>query len=401
MITEKAPDPRHPGRCRWQRPGLAAAVLATAMAAVQAQPVAPGADDVVVMQLPAQNRDPLLRSAARAAALTTEQRIALARRHLWQAGQRGDPRDLGRAGQLLGGAELRSDVRAGLLRAGLLQARHEFEPALALLDTLLKRDPQLAEAWFMRAGILRVRGELSSALAACTRAHQLQPRAESALCAADLAQLGGQPALHAQWMDTWRASGRAAATSRPWTELVLAEMAARQGRDSDAARHYRRSLADAGVVALDSHARWLTLTGQADRVSVMIQAFFPDLDQTPDALLLRRVLAARATGSIGPEQAADAELAARFAEADRLGIETHHRERAEWLLLVRDEPEPAFRHAMLNWHEGQRETPDLLILVRSARAAGREAPLRMVRDFIDRNAYSDPQVTRLFEEELG
>ena len=75
-----------------------------------------------------------------------------------------------------------------VLRATLLQRRHDFEAALADLDRVLARQPEHRQAWLSKATILALRGEPDGALAACAQVGgRLDPLIEAG-CVASVAR---------------------------------------------------------------------------------------------------------------------------------------------------------------------------------------------------------------------
>jgi hypothetical protein len=79
---------------------------------------------------------------------------------------------------------------------------------------------------------------------------------------------------------------------------------------------------------------------------------------------------------------------ARYEAARRDGDFTHLREQARFLLEVRGRNVEALELAERNW-QVQREPGDIRVYVAAAAAAGNQAALRSVRDWIQQTHYED------------
>ena len=143
----------------------------------------PGARDVVVVK-ELLRRDPRDVAAA----------VRLAQLYV-DAGRRdSDPRPLGRAQAVLSSWWKEADppVPVLLLRATILQFRHEFAPARADLERALEREPRNAQAWLTLATLQQVTGDLDAARASCARLTQLVPALIHDACAWSVEGATGQ-----------------------------------------------------------------------------------------------------------------------------------------------------------------------------------------------------------------
>ncbi len=124
-----------------------------------AAPYIPRADEVVLERLPVKPNDPAMREIRelRGALVrdpqNRERAIRLARRYFEQAMAQGDPRYVGYAQAALKPWWDLPEPPTPILvmRASLMQYRHDFSSALADLARALERDPTDARAWSLRA----------------------------------------------------------------------------------------------------------------------------------------------------------------------------------------------------------------------------------------------------------
>lgn len=346
-------------------------LLLAAPLAAPAEPFVPKDDADIVQRLP-YRVDAAER--ARRAALARDPAqlplaLAAARTALDRARTLGDPRELGAAQAALGPWWGRTDApaEAQVLRARVLQARHEFDAALAQLRGLLAREdlaPELrAQALLDAAAVHRLRAELPQAHALCEQLEPLAPL-PAAACLAELDSLSGQAPAAARALARL-SPGR---TAPPWLLLMRAELAERLG-DAVAPALYRQALRGADdVYTRAALADWLLAQDRAADALALTQG------GDADALLLRHVIALRrldrdATAPI-------ARLRDRLAAADRREPGRHAREQARFALDVAGQPRDALRLAQANW-AWQREPADAVLLARAARAAGRDGePVR-------------------------
>lgn len=389
-------------------PALAAcltACLAWAPSSTMALPFVPTDDDQVVQRLPmALGAD--TRAARRAlAARPTSLPLALdvARAALGRSRRDGDPRELGVAQAALAPwwALAAPPAAVRLVRATVLQARHDFDAALQDLAAVAEapsgampgggvglgstddRQPSpavRAQAQLTRAAVLRAVGRWDEAAEACRRlaGPPLAQAVPAALpyaqaCLAELRSLTGDGAQ----ADAALAGLARRAAHEPWFDLLRAELAQRRGDTALAVSLLRRAAGEADEVyhrAALADA-WLE-HGRPDEVLALLGR--GELDA--DALLLRRAIALRRLGDAQADADA-AVLAARFEAARQRGERFHQREEAMLALDVRGDAATALARARDNFRH-QREPLDVLLLARAAAAAGDEAAAQPVRDLL-------------------
>jgi len=370
------------------------ALLLALPLAVSAEPFVPKDDAEIVQRLP--YRVNAVERAQRAALARDPAQLPLAlataRTALDRAHTHGDPRELGVAQAALAPWWARADApsEAVLLRARVLQARHDFFGALADLHRLLARGDLAADvraqALLDAAAVHQLRAELPGARALC---EQLQPLAAlpATACLAELASLSGDAANAAQVLARLN-PGRSV---MPWLTLMRAELAERQGDEAAAPALYRVALAGADdVYTRAALADWLLARGRAAEALALLERS-PDAEA--DGLLLRRVIALRQLGRATPLVDTMRE---RLAAADRREPTKHAREQARFALDVENQPREALRLAQVNWAM-QREPVDAVLLLRAALASGTAGdPARQdLARFVRERRWQDVRLTAL------
>lgn len=362
----------------WQIGGCWSALalgLLLAGATAQAAPHVPAHDDEVVERLPAR---PDAEQRARRAALARDPRqlplaLAVAHQAVLRSRREGDPRELGAAQAAL--APWWSDAQAPapvqLLRATILQSRHDFDAARLDLGRLLARtdtDAALrAQALLTRAQLLLVLGQHRAASADC---EALQAPAYRALgegvqraaraCSIELRSLLGDPRQARAELDQLAANS----ADDIWLALLRAELAERLGDERAAPRLFAAAAQGGEVYALAAWADWLLDRGR-EREALDVLARGP---QGADALLLRRAIAWQRLGDPKAAEAV-ATLRARFAAARQRGDAPHAREEARLALDIERDAARALALARTQWAM-QKEPADAVLLWRAARAAG-------------------------------
>ncbi|HEY9108989.1 MAG TPA: hypothetical protein VIN58_20105 [Roseateles sp.] len=367
------------------------ALLLAAPLMVPAEPFTPKSDAEVVQRLP--YRVDATERARRAALARDPAQLPLAlanaRTALDRARVLGDPRELGIAQAALAPWWSRADApaEAVLLRARLLQARHDFDGGLAQLRGLLARAdlaPELrAQALLDSAAIHQLRAELPQSRALCEQLKPLAPL-PAAACLAELDSLTGNAPAAAQALARL-SPGRSVL---PWLALMRAELAERMG-DAAAFGLYRQALAGADeVYTRAALADWLLDKNRAAEALALTQG------SEADALLLRQVIALRRLNR--DATAPTARLRDNLAAADRREPGRHAREQARFALDVDHQPREALWLAQANW-AWQREPADAVLLLRAAQAAGRdgEPARRELARFVRERGWQDARLAGL------
>jgi Tfp pilus assembly protein PilF len=385
-----------------RRAWLAALVLA-ASGPGAATPYVPTSGSQVVEHVPVR-ADPAQRELARrradlAKAPTDLPRAAaLARRYIEQARIEGDPRYLGYAEAALAPwyklAAPPTDVL--VLRATLRQATHQFGPALADLDQVVRHDSDNAQAWLTRATVQMVTGDYAAASASCMRLYSRAPVLVVQACLSNIGSVSGHAASsYAALKAALARYPNAAPDLRLWAITLLAEMAARAG-NAAADDWYRQALAlaEPDSYLLGAYADFLLDHERAPEVVKLLK------DRTRvDALLLRYALALRQAGSADAAAQADV-LRARFEAAMLRGDTMHQREQARFELGLRNNARAAVRLAKLNWAV-QKEPADLRILLATAVASDDREATRIAQAWIARTGIEDRTLDPLLRQANG
>lgn len=309
----------------------------------------------------------------------------------------GDPRDLGTAQAWLQPwwNDPAAPPAARLLKATVLQARHDFDPALEELDRLLRERglpaALQAQAELTRAGVLQVRGRWHEAREGCQRlAAPPLSLSYGHACLAELDSLQGKDAEATQRL---AALDRAPGAPHAWIALLRAELAERQGLATAGALYARALQLDDDLYVRAGYADWLLDAGRPKEAAAIVRAGQPEsLDQIPDALLLRLAIAWTRSGDPQAGRAAT-EMQQRFDAAALRGDTSHARERGRFALDVRGDAATALEEALTNWAQ-QREPADAVLLVRAARAAKQPDAEEPVRRFVRERSMQDRRLEK-------
>ncbi|WP_164019795.1 hypothetical protein [Pyxidicoccus trucidator] len=361
-------------------------------------PFTPTSDAVVLERVPATAGDARARERASLRRALADQpgqldlALRLARLDIEESRALGDPRYLGRAQAALAPWWDAPTPPPGvrLLRATILQGRHEFSAALADLDAVVREDPGDAQAWLTRAVVLGVRGEHAEASRSCAPLAALAGPLTATVCEAQVESLAGRSRRAYALLADALARGSPGPEAEAWALSTLAEAAARAGDTARAEKLFVRTLA---MDAKDAYTRaayadLLLDLGRPREAATLVRGHTGDDNQ-----LLRLVLAETALGS--PEAAPlAAELAERYAASRLRGDGLHAREEARFALHVEKAPDKALALARASW-EAQREPWDVRLLLEAALAAGQPEAAAPALEFLQARGAEDPVVLEL------
>lgn len=352
----------------------------------QAAPFTPASDGQVLATVPARATDPRAREllALRQAWLRAPQdlaaAVAYARRCFEEVAAEGDPRFVGHAQAALKPWFGLPDppVAVRVLRAQILQFDHQFKPALADLDAALRAEPGNGDAWAWRTAIQLVQADYAGARQSCAGLAPLATPLIAVACRAQIDAVTGQAAAAATALRAALAQQPdASAEARLWATTRLAETEERRGDFAAAEAAFRAGLALGlpDVYLQAAYADFLLDRGRPAEVLTLLQ----DRGKA-DVLLLRRALAARATGDAGAATHAQA-LAARFAAARQRGDTSHQKEESRFALGVQRDAARALQLAQQNFAV-QKEPADARILLEAALAARQPAAAQPALDWM-------------------
>jgi hypothetical protein len=283
----------------------------------------------------------------------------------------GDPRMLGyAAGALLNWQEAaRPPLAIWLLRGRLTQTEHHFETAALDMDRLLTEYPRNAEALLLAADAWRRAGNLSAARGRCLQLSLAGFGDLARLCAADIQLALGQPALalKAAAAAIQQGKSRLQDETLAWAHAVHAEAAIASGDSATALASWASALAATSQPALALRLGYVDALLAARQFNEALA----ELSVMPeaDAVLLRRAIAADATGAKSLATLRR-ELQERFADVAYTANDSlHWRERALFELDVMKEPATALQYAQRNWAL-QKGFEDAELLLRAAAAVG-------------------------------
>ncbi|MEX5214775.1 MAG: hypothetical protein NW703_11485 [Nitrospiraceae bacterium] len=370
-----------------------------------AAPFVPSDDKQVLERIRERPLDPTwqelrrLREAVKRNPDDVQPAVRLAARYVERSRSEADPRYLGYAEAVLAPwlAREQSPPEALLLRATIRQSLHQFDGALADLQTVLKQRPASAQGWLTAALVHQVRGDYDQARRHCAPLIRLAGELVAGACLASVGSLTGQAAVSYGLLD--RVSRREATVSpgeRQWVATLLAEMAERRGAAEEAEGHYRAALRIGlhDPYLLGAYGDFLLDRGRVEEAIALLQE-----ERKADALLLRLALAERVARH--PNAAADREiLRARFEAARRRGDRTHLREEARFTLHMLENAGQALSLARENWAI-QKEPADARILLESATAAQDLAAARLATDWVEANHLEDVRLLELIRRIKG
>ncbi|MGR9107897.1 MAG: tetratricopeptide repeat protein [Gammaproteobacteria bacterium] len=376
------------------------AILAgKAISSSSAEPYTPSSDDQVLERLPSGTRQAWqLRIRALRATLVEDPRnlevaLAVARDFIRSGKTRADPRFYGYAEGILSPWWNLEDAPSEvlLLRASILQSRHDFEGALTDLDRLIARDPGNTRAWFARSAILLVRADYAQAQRSCLPLVELDNPLRAATCLGRIGALTG----HAQESftlvrETLENSVGVSDEERFFSLSTLAEFAARLGHTDEAGQLFHQALtirsADAYLLGL--YADFLLDQNRPEEVVALLSEH-----TRIDSLLLRLALAKKQLASDDLPNLIE-ELSERFAAERLRGDNLHPGDEARFRLFLLDQPEAALRLAKANWQR-QREPKDIRILLETAQAAGKPEDARPAIDLVAETHLEDHRIGSL------
>lgn len=381
---------------------LAALPLMLLAGTLWGTPYVPKNDSEILERLPLKATDPVsrelrqLRERAAADPKDPDKAAALARRYFDLAMAEGDPRYVGYAQAAIRPWTENSQPPIEILymRALLRQYRHDFDNAMADLNTILARDPEHSNALMWRVALHLVRADYVSARNDCARADKISSKLSAIACHAVADAINGKariayPALLAALKNT--------PPSDPdrlqWMLTRLGEMALRMDDTALAEKHFREAIAASGPdgFVLAAYADLLLDQRRPADVITLLREW-----TRSDILLLRLALAESALGA--PAAAVHTQaLAERFADAARRGDRLHLQEEARFELRLRGDAHRALELAAENWRS-QREPRDARILMEAALAAGQYDAAGPALDWMLATGYEDPRYRALAKE---
>jgi predicted Zn-dependent protease len=381
------------------------AIALSAAGAGAAERFRPAAPDFVVLRVPARTaQDPIFALEQQVLRAPGDQVAVanLAALYVERARSQREPRYFGRAEQLLQPWAARADASAATLRvqADILQNRHDFSAALGLLDKAIARDPRDASARLMRASISMVQGRATDARGDCAAVLASGASAPGTVCFAQMLGATGQLAQGEHLLSTLLGrdpltvpssqSRGASSAVRGWALWVMADFADRRG-DAAAAEHLLRAALSA--TPENEGVRSALVDILLARGAVRDAMALVDLPAPSVGLLARR---ARAQELLRDDalESTRGQIDELLSLASRRGERPHLREEALIALDVEHDPAHALELAKRNF-ESQRETIDVRLLVRAARASGNAEAIAEVTRWLHETHFEDRALAEL------
>jgi predicted Zn-dependent protease len=366
---------------------LCTTLLGSVVCVVNARPFIPQDDSVVLADVPAGTRHSEL-ATRQLASRRLDVAIPLAQLYIKQARSTGDLRFLGYAEAVLepwvGPATTSAD--ALVLHATVLQSRHDFPGALVVLERARALRPDDAQAWLTTATVLRVQGQYDQSSSACDHTAVHADSSVVELCKQSIRGLMGY--LPAAYTAIKEIDSRAMpAEERAWRDSELGEMAVRLGKDSEAEHWFQNGLraSPSDFYLRAAYADLLLRNNRPREALALLKG-----QETLEPLLLRIAIAQKMLRD--PElERSSARLAAAFAAEAQRGDGVHRREEARFLLDVQDDPHGALAAALENW-KVQRESDDVIVLMRAAHAAGASQAADPAHAFVKEHGVQDVRI---------
>lgn len=326
---------------------------------------------------------------------SSEPALVLARRYIELGRAESDPRYYGYAEAVLAPwlKQQNPEPEVLTLQATLYQNRHDFPHAMALLNSALRYQPRLPQAWLTRAVILEVQGDYPAAMKSCQPLGRLATVLTAAVCTQSVRSLSGALDDAYQQLQQIITIVPAEPTEKQWALTTLAEMAERKGDSLSAEKHYQAALAQAGRngYLLATYSDFLLDQQRFTDVEALLQN-----EIRQDGLLLRLTLAEHALRLPVAEQHT-ALLTTRFAASRLRGDTAHQGDEARFYLKLLHQPQQALTLAQQNW-EVQREPRDTRILLESAFASGQPEATETAVQFLKTSHLQDARLTALLTQ---
>jgi tetratricopeptide (TPR) repeat protein len=361
-------------------------------------PYLPSSDTKVLQDVPS-TRDPavsemkVLRATLDAAPHSLPAAIHLAGAYVDYGRQVGDAHYAGYAEAVIAPwmAQARPPPSVLVTQANILQYRHQFSEARALLQKTLNMDRNNAQAWLTLATLDMVQGNYSSAGKDCSEVTASAGLEWGSACSANLRSYTGHARQSLGLLHQAEAAGDAVPASyRAWVQGLMAESAERLGDWPLAESHYLSALKllPRDNFLLVAYADFLLDRARPKEVLTLLA----DHAQS-DTAFLRLALAQSALHS---EQVGRYTwiMAARFEALILRGSDFFGREQARFALELQHDPQSALDLARRNW-QVQREPWDTRLLLEAATAAGQPRAASEALDFLQKAKLEDPIIEPL------
>lgn len=372
-------------------------------ACVWSEAYVPKADSEVLERLPVatgeQNRLRQLRSQLTENPGDYVLALSLAREYITTGRANSDPRYFGYAEAILNPwiSPQNSLPDALVLRATILQNRHDFQSALANLKTALALNPRLPQAWLTLAAIYEVQGNYPSALRSCMALARFSSSFRATICINSALSLSGRAkSSYEQLVSSVSTRLGGDPEEMAWAYTVLAELAERLNLMDEAHSWYQKAIAQGhrNVYLLSSYADFLLDQNRPADVLGMLQG-----ETKADTLLMRLTLAEQRLQHKDFNQHVDL-IKARIAAAKARGDSVHQGDESRFTLHVLQDAKTALKLAIDNWAV-QKEPRDARILLEAAIVANNTEAAISVIKFMEQTHMEDAHLGPLIKRAKG
>jgi tetratricopeptide (TPR) repeat protein len=279
-----------------------------------------------------------------------------------------------------------------VLRATILQNRHDFEAALYDLKAALQLNPRLPQAWLTLAAVYEVQGDYPAALRSCLALARFSASLTATICLNSALSLSGQAQTSYQQLAVAVTNTQTDSEEFTWAYTLLAELAERLNRLQEADNWYQKAITQnhRSVYLLASYADFLLDHNRSDEVIDLLQG-----ETRADTLLLRLTLAEQQLQHKDFNQHAEL-IKDRIAAAKARGDTVHQGDEARFSLHVLEDAETALKLATSNWAV-QKEPRDARILLEAAIAAKKPNASLPVLKFLEQTHLEDFRLVPLLK----
>jgi tetratricopeptide (TPR) repeat protein len=322
----------------------------------------------------------------------------LAREYIALGRSNSDPRYYGYAETLLTPwlTAQNGQPDALVLKASILQNRHDFQSALVDLKSALKLNPRLPQAWLTLAAVYEAQGNYPSALHSCMALARFSSSMAATICVNSALSLSGQAKSSYEKLVAIAPNTRGNSEEMAWYYTLLAELAERLNLVNDAESWYQKVIAlnHRSVYLLASYADFLLDHNRAEEVVELLQG-----ETRADTLLLRLTLAEQGLHHKDFNQHADL-IKDRIAAAKDRGDTVHQGDESRFTLHVLKDAEAALKLAIDNWAV-QKEPRDARILLEAALASKKPESALPVLKFMEQTHMEDARLEPLLKLAKG
>ena len=285
-------------------------------------------------------------------------------------------------------------TRVLVTQATIMQYRHQFGAARALLERALRKDDGYAQAWLTLATLDMVQGDYPAAGQECAHVAATAGVELGMVCSANLRSYLGQARQSLVLLQQAEAAGEKAPVNyQAWVQDLMAEAAERLGDWPAAETHHLQALRllPQDNFLLVAYADFLLDRARPREVMTLLAGH-----EQSDTAFLRLALAQSALRS---EQVGRYTwiMAARFQALTLRGSDFFGREQARFALELQHDPQTALDMARRNW-QVQREPWDTRLLLEAALAARQPEAANEALAFLQRSKLEDAVIGPLARE---